>query len=357
MWPRHCPEHDPRDVGRNALASAANDPAALQQLVRGPVVNGGLWFEDAKCSTEFSKPGDVPDGRQADFARCLATLHLQASGRDDQLGDVVVMKYPPGFEVEARVVPENNGPRLTWIGYESRRSDKDNAPTITPAALEALRVSGDPMAALDPAVAATLEIDPNDKASAAYSWLKVCIDDAGAVSEVHVHETTSVKAAEAFSALVRTWKFRPFTMEDQPIPVCAMLRLAYPYGQGPTLETLPVPPPPSRSGEEPIVFTQGPGPHKLLEGHRISGNKTIIPDDDTKGAIADSHLGRVQGTFRLCLDTTGKPESIVPLRSTGFAAYNRRILGTMNAWRYSPYEVDDRPVPICTSVTFIYSQR
>ena len=39
------------------------------------------------------------------------------------------------------------------------------------------------------------------------------------------------------------------------------------------------------------------------------------------------------------------------------AAYDRKIIGGIYTWRYSPYLINDQPVPVCTAVTFIYSQR
>ena len=134
-----------------------------------------------------------------------------------------------------------------------------------------------------------------------------------------------------------------------------MVRMAYPPGQGPSIETLPLPPPPSSGKREPIVFAEGVK-HQLTEGTRISGAAQIAPDDDTKTAIARSGVERVTGTFRACLDEDGHVESVLPLRSTGIANYDREILAGMRTWIYSPYQVDGQRVPVCTAITFIYSQ-
>ena len=135
-----------------------------------------------------------------------------------------------------------------------------------------------------------------------------------------------------------------------------MVRMTYPPGQGPATETLPYPPPPSHTGKEPIVFT-GLGKTKLIEGKRIFGNKMISPDDHTKTKIGRSHATKVVGSFRLCLDDQGVVETVLPLRSTGYDSYDRRIMGGIMTWRYSPYLVNGVGVPVCTAVTFIYSQR
>jgi hypothetical protein len=85
----------PRDVrsdGADALAGAADDANELATLFRGSVVNGGLWFADATCESQFAEPAEVPTSQLDAFAHCLAELHLQPSKRADALGDVVVME-------------------------------------------------------------------------------------------------------------------------------------------------------------------------------------------------------------------------------------------------------------------------
>ena len=347
---------DPKAAGRDAIVSASGDPTAFERLLRGPVVNGGLWFDEPQCASTFSRPGEMSESQRAAFAHCLAKLKLQTSPREDALGDVIVLEYGVGFELEARLVPELDGPRISWIGYESRRDERDNAPTITVHALEQLRDAGDPSGPVDPALAATVELDPTPKSHAAFAWFKICIDDTGNVNDVHAHETTSVKAQTAFLAAIQQWKFRPFVVEGQPVPVCSMVRMTYPYGQGPEVEVLPLPPSPAKTKRDPVVFAEG-SKHSLMEGHRIAGQKMIVPDDDTKSAISKSRVSRIQGTFRLCLDETGTVVQVVPIRSTGFASYDRRIFGGIMGWRYSPYLVDGQAVPVCTAVTFIYTQK
>jgi hypothetical protein len=338
------------------FADASGDPAKIEQLLQQSVTNGGLWFDDAACAGKFQTPGEVkPDAFPA-FAKCLAGLKLQRSAREDMLGDVAVMSYAPGFEVEARVVNENTGPRLMWIGFVSRRAAEEQ-PTITVDALEALRVTGDRNGPLDPSLTGALVLDPTPISKAEYTWLKVCIDGAGAVTSAHPYETTSLAATAAFEDAVKKWTFKPFTIQGQPMPVCAMVRPAYPAASAPAVETLPLPPPPSRSKrKDPIVFAEG-AVRSFTEGKRIRGEKRITPDDDTKREIHKAGIGRLVGKFRVCIDDAGAVESVLPFQSTGFASYDREIIGGIQQWVYSPYLADKQPVPVCTSVTFIYSQR
>jgi len=341
---------DTKVSGREVLAG---DAAKLETVLRGSVVNGGLRFDDPTCAREFGTPGEIKPDRFGAFARCLASLKLEPSAREDSLGDVVVMEHAPGFELQARVVNENDGPRLTWIGFASRFEGDPEVPTITHAALERLRLAGDRNPPLDPEVASTLELDDTvPERRAAYSWFKVCLDASGAITKADLFTTTGPQSSKAFAAAIATWKFRPFVMRGQPLPVCALVRMAYPADKAPLVETLPLPPSPSRSKKRPLVLASP----TLLEGKRLAGEKAIVPDDVTKYAIQESGLSKIVGTFRVCLDDTGVVESVLPMKTTGFARYDARLIAAMKQWRYSPYLVDDQPVPVCTAVTFIYSQ-
>ena len=94
-----------------------------------------------------------------------------------------------------------------------------------------------------------------------------------------------------------------------------------------------------------------------METRRIAGDKLIVPDQNTKELIHRSDVKKIVGTFRLCIDETGHAESALPMKSTGFAKYDVTILNGMRQWVYTPYLVDGEAVPVCTPVTFIYSQR
>jgi hypothetical protein len=47
---------------------------------------------------------------------------------------------------------------------------------------------------------------------------------------------------------------------------------------------------------------------------------------------------------------------VLPIQSTGVSRYDALLIAHMRIWRYSPYQVNDEPVPVCTYVTFIYKQ-
>jgi protein TonB len=113
----------------------------------------------------------------------------------------------------------------------------------------------------------------------------------------------------------------------------------------------PPPPPPPPAPPQNV-------PPTMLEGSRIAGDKMIAPDDVTKTEIGRSGKDRIVGSYKLCLTLDGSISSVAQLKSTGFPAYDAKIQGKMRSeWRYKPYNVNGKPVPVCTAVTFIYSQK
>lgn len=83
----------------------------------------------------------------------------------------------------------------------------------------------------------------------------------------------------------------------------------------------------------------------------------ILPDDATKTAITRSQRDKVVGSFKLCISDTGAVTGVTALKSTGFPDYDAKIIREMNTWAYRPYLVNGKAAPVCTAVTFIYSQK
>jgi hypothetical protein len=338
--PPKKPERSPdlRDLVGNVL-TGAHDAAAIEKLLRGTVMNGGLWFSDPACTQQFPAAGAVPPERFHAFAECLAALHWQLSSRKDALPDVAVLTYEPGIEIEARVLGEQDGPRITWIGYEARRDDNDSLPTISREAFDALRTDGDSTVAADP----TLH-DLEDGSS--FAWLKACIGTDGALTHVEAREATSLHAARLFTAATASWRFKPFVANGQPLSVCAMIRLASPANAvGDAMI-----PTAANSGDVLI------SPHALWL-RRVAGVKSIVPDNETKKAITkDGRRHYIIGTFRLCLAVDGHVKDVVMLRSTGIPSYDDTIRRGISEWVYQPYVDNGQAVSVCSTVTFIYSQ-
>jgi protein TonB len=109
-----------------------------------------------------------------------------------------------------------------------------------------------------------------------------------------------------------------------------------------------------------IAVADDPPPQNVapqaLEGQRVAGDKNIVPDDVTKVEISRAGKEKIVGSFKLCIDTDGKPSAVKQLKSTGFSKYDEKIVAGIKTWRYKPYEVNGKAAAVCTAVTFIYSQ-
>ena len=119
---------------------------------------------------------------------------------------------------------------------------------------------------------------------------------------------------------------------------------------GVTAAPPPPPPPPPPAPPQNVAPT-------TVEANRISGEKNIVPDDVTKTEISRSGKDKLVGSYKLCLSSEGNIASVVQLKSTGFPAYDSKIQTTIRGeWRYRPFMMNGKPTPVCTAVTFIYSQ-
>jgi protein TonB len=113
----------------------------------------------------------------------------------------------------------------------------------------------------------------------------------------------------------------------------------------------PPPPPPPPAPPATVAPT-------ALDANRISGEKLIVPDDVTKTEISRSGKDKLVGTYKLCITVDGNISSVSQLKTTGFASYDSKIQNTIRGeWRYRPFMVNGKAAPVCTAVTFIYSQK
>lgn len=92
----------------------------------------------------------------------------------------------------------------------------------------------------------------------------------------------------------------------------------------------------------------------IAAGLRIGGNDQISAPESVRVQMLHQGKSRLIGTVTLCIDTRGRVSSARVVKSTGFDAYDARLLSEMRAWRYKPYTVNGRAAPACTAVTVVY---
>ena len=368
-------------------AIRARDAKAIAPLLRkqGMFV-AGMWFPDAACTKRFGKAKKLKKAADITaFAGCLAKLELQPTTRKSQFQNGALLTYAPGIEIEIAI--EDGA--VYYAGYVHQADHKQRElPTLTAQAFEALRKSGSTN--VDAAVEAKLapEVSKRNGTQVA-AWIEVCLDAKGK-AKTTVSEATTSEIGKVLLAATADWTFQPF---GKGVPVCSHSLVTYPAAKAPKTEVLPhahyipatfeiddegvvggveggveggvagewvpgvgwadaqLPPPPPPPSAPPQNV-----PPTLLEGNRIAGNKAIVPDDTTKKAIAASQKDKIIGSFKMCVDPTGVVTTVSQLKSTGFPAYDAKIMREMKTWGYRPYMVNGKAVPVCTAVTFIYSQ-
>lgn len=368
-------------AGELAAAIRAKNTKAVTKVLSPRVYTEGLWFPDAACAKRFAKAQVIEKGQRGVLAGCLAKLALQANTRSSTAIGGAVLTFAPGMELELGTVGK--------LVYHLSFAHADARPTLTMQAFEALRTKGslDVDAAVATELAAFTKKTPRIEAT-----LEVCLDAQGKPA-IRVAAAPIASTGEVFREAVADWAFSPFVFKKKAMPVCGIVTLFYPAKQAGGTEALPyrhltsaeeldyvdgeeggeeggveggiaggvvggdpgypLPPPPPPPPPAPPQNV----PPTLLEGQRIAGDKLIVPDEETKKQITKSGKDKVIGSYKLCVDVQGNVTHVNMLKATAFEAYDVKIMRTMRTWKYRPYLVNGQAKPVCTAVTFIYSQK
>lgn len=325
--PGLAPRVRERDVERvnhgvDRVIEAAGDAGELETLLAPDVLYGGVWFPDAECRKQFTRVGPVAPSARGAFAACLAKLPWRESERTTRFPDTFLLTYEPGIELEV-VLSREKEPLIRWIGYVSRAVGADNAPTVTQAGLEARRIA------------------PASIPGTEAIWVKLCIDETGAIASVRPDMVTSPEAQEPLLAHVNTWRFQPFELDGLAAPVCAMVRAGAVVDD---FERVP----PVYVGEEMEGITVPPGALDIVEGE-----VQISPDDDDKRRIGRAKISGVLAGVRYCLDATGAVVNVLVTRKSGLPGYDAKLVSAIKQWRFKP--ISNRRV--CSTNQFVYTQR
>ncbi|MBT8493938.1 MAG: energy transducer TonB [Deltaproteobacteria bacterium] len=95
-------------------------------------------------------------------------------------------------------------------------------------------------------------------------------------------------------------------------------------------------------------------PVQVLKGLRIAGESNIQPPSKATVAMERSGKSRVVATAKMCLTEGGRVKSVSLIKRSGYPTWDRKIRAKMKSWKYKPYRVNGKAIPVCTSVTFIY---
>ena len=131
-------------------------------------------------------------------------------------------------------------------------------------------------------------------------------------------------------------------------------------GTGPGKPTDPgtcTTPPCGESKQEPKddVVTTIRIPPPTIRSLRISGETQIQPPEAVKTAMVHEDRRRTSASFEVCLSATGDVVSIRLVGSSGYDRYDAALAAAIRTWRYRPFQVGGRAIPVCGIVTFVYA--
>ncbi|HEX7843186.1 MAG TPA: hypothetical protein VF469_37200 [Kofleriaceae bacterium] len=327
-------------------AVARQDAAAFTRLASSSVDLYGLWFDSPDCAKQFSGEVTLTAGAHPAFLACVSSHGLRFDPRASADRSAALV-YDPGVVLTVDLVDgaiaRITGLQPSWQGA--------NAASISPVALASHLVAGTHAVEPDRAVREALAASPDPVAAV---YLHVCVDATGKLEEARVVKSAhgNDSYARGVEAAAAAWRFKPFEVGGKAVPVCADDVFVYPADRwrSAVFERSSIGLPANGS-----LVPQNVAP-PALESHRIVGEKNIVPDDQTKNLISALGRNKLVGSFKLCITTEGQVASVVMLKSTGFSSYDQKIEREIHRWLYSPFVFDGRPTPVCTAVTFIYSQ-
>jgi hypothetical protein len=305
-------------ASRDSLVAALADTIELR----------GVLFSDASCAKRFGHPQRVRGTDRAALAGCVVALHPEAIGLTVGASTALTAKREDGDDL------------VIWLGARDRHivsiggAIADDRPTVT-------RFDG----IVEASASTKAIIEKTGRwASAA---IELCHDARGEVTTRKLVRSSEVadydrEVVAHFAAIDRV---KPVQFGGSPIAVCELLLVTS------AAPTAPPPPPPPDTKSQNIAPT-------MLESHRVAGDKNIMPDDATKVQMVADGKDRVIGSFKVCVDTAGGVVTVTTLKPTGYDEYDAKIRGLIKTtWKYKPYEIEGHVVPVCTAVTFIYSQK
>ncbi|HEY5927848.1 MAG TPA: hypothetical protein VIV11_39450 [Kofleriaceae bacterium] len=336
---------------RSELVAAINkrDVTVVSSRVVLPLKVRSLRFAASTCEKFGATEVTVDESDLPAFVACLADLDLKALiGPDDKWINAL---YGPGFPlIFSHGGPDGSIDRI--YGYAKPGSDLFVIePVVFTSHIKKFTREIAPSQATKKALAAAAT-------EHVAARVHVCVDARGKVDALaKVADESLASYEEDVTKAVRKWSIKPFMFGGKKIHACATLTLGYPADR---IETsLQMQPPTIEQRERERTDSSVPmnvAP-TLLEDYRISGEKLIVPDDATKTAFADSGRDRLIASFKLCIGDKGTVSTVSMLKTGGFPAYDEKIMRQMKTWTYRPYQVNGKAVPVCTAVTFIYSQK
>ena len=201
---------------------------------------------------------------------------------------------------------------------------------------------------------------------------KVCLTADGAIERVEYSANMQPEVALRIAEkITQGWSYQAYVPPGQTkaVAVCGLIapeELA--ALDAPKPSAVPVPPPKDTgdvaavASPNPVTPATSDAPTFIaptsIEQLRLAGLLAIGPDDTTATQMQRLKVSTVRVGVKLCLAVDGTIASTNILTSSGFGNYDRRIFNTIRStWKYRPFIRNGVGMPVCTTVTFNYSQR
>jgi TonB family protein len=69
-----------------------------------------------------------------------------------------------------------------------------------------------------------------------------------------------------------------------------------------------------------------------------------------------NRIPELRAQIRACIDRNGRVDTVEILEPSGFLPYDADLINTIAAWRYRPVQVAGKPVPVCSTIQFVYRE-
>lgn len=94
-----------------------------------------------------------------------------------------------------------------------------------------------------------------------------------------------------------------------------------------------------------------------LESRRTAGQRHVLANESTRKHMRRMGLAQVSAKAEICVSRSGAIDSVRIVEESGYGPYDRRIEDAVEGWRFTPHRVNREPVPTCTVMTFVHSER
>jgi hypothetical protein len=215
------------------------------------------------------------------------------------------------------------------VPVASAASPANTAPAVDPASASAPLMAEKPTLLIDPSSHAHRPQVPRGLPVRYRQFqLKTCLSQTGDVTGVEVMKGEEPEVNAEVVAKLKTWRYRPYTVDGQPVPGC--FKMVLDMSQDGAAR-----PPPA-----PVTL-----PPQEAQAHRLNdpASTRFPPARDPEPSAAQV------GVVKVCVSEAGAVTSVKVVNPVT-PELRDDVVATVTSWRYRPYEVKEgRAAPVAGS--------